>query len=44
MSEALVQVGDPAPDIELPTTDRRRWHLEEHRGRPVVLIFHRHLH
>ncbi|WP_436792879.1 hypothetical protein [Actinospongicola halichondriae] len=41
---APLQVGDPAPDIRLPTADDRRWDLREHRGRPVVLIFHRHLH
>ena len=38
-----IQVGDPAPEIDLPTHDGRRWRLADHRGRPVVLTFHRHL-
>lgn len=36
--------GDPAPEIELPTPDGGRWRLSDARGRPVVLVFHRHLH
>ena len=38
-----IGVGDDAPTIDLPTHDGRRWVLADHRGRPVVLIFHRHL-
>lgn len=38
-----VAPGDSAPLIELPTYEGRRWRLTDHRGRPVVLIFHRHL-
>jgi peroxiredoxin len=38
-----VSVGDLAPDIDLPDWKGDRWRLSEFRGRPVVLIFHRHL-
>ena len=38
-------VGEPAPPLSLPGTDgteagRRRYSLEEHLGRPVVLVFY----
>jgi peroxiredoxin len=36
-------VGDPAPEVALPRPDGTRWRLSDHRGRPVLLIFHRHL-
>jgi peroxiredoxin len=39
-----VNVGDPAPRVELPAHDGTPWRLGDHLGRPVVLIFHRHLH
>jgi peroxiredoxin len=32
-------VGDPAPDVELYTTDMEPWRLSEHRGAPVILLF-----
>jgi len=35
--------GEPAPEIDLPDDEGHRWRLSEHHGRPVVLIFHRHL-
>lgn len=35
--------GDPAPDVDLPDGTGGRWRLSDHRGRPVVLVFHRHL-
>ena len=35
--------GDPAPEVDLPDADGGRWRLSDHRGRPVVLVFHRHL-
>ena len=38
-----IGVGDQAPSIDLLTHDGRRWTLADHRGHPVVLIFHRHL-
>ena len=36
-------VGDRAPEIDLPTLDGERWRLSDHLGRPVLLVFHRHL-
>jgi peroxiredoxin len=39
----LPSVGDPAPPINLTAHDGSRWRLADHAGRPVVLIFHRHL-
>ncbi len=36
-------VGDVAPEIDLPAHDGSRFRLSEQEGRPVVLIFHRHL-
>jgi peroxiredoxin len=38
-----LDVGDGVPEIDLPDWQGGRWRLSEHRGRPVVLIFHRHL-
>jgi peroxiredoxin len=43
VSPAGVRLGDPAPDFEAVAHDGSRWRLTDHRGRPVVLIFHRHL-
>jgi peroxiredoxin len=39
----LVGPDDPAPEIDLPDDQGGRWRLADHRGHPVVLIFHRHL-
>jgi hypothetical protein len=36
-------VGDTAPKVGLAAHDGSRWRLDDHAGRPVVLIFHRHL-
>lgn len=36
--------GEQAPDIDLPMPEGGRWRLVDARERPVVLIFHRHLH
>ena len=33
-------VGDPAPDFELPGTEGRNYSLAEYRGKPVVLVFY----
>jgi peroxiredoxin len=38
-----VNPGDPAPDVDLPDAGGGRWRLGDHRGRPVVLVFSRHL-
>ena len=38
------QLGHPAPDFELADSAGGVWSLREQRGRPVILIFHRHIH
>jgi thioredoxin-dependent peroxiredoxin len=37
---AKLDVGDAAPDFELPGTDGKSFRLSEHRGRNVVLAFY----
>ena len=37
-------IGFDAPNVDLFTVDGQRWRLGDHRGKPVVLIFHRHIH
>jgi len=34
------EVGDLAPDFELPNTDGKAWRLAEHRGKVVALVFY----
>ena len=34
-----LEVGDPAPDFELPTADRKTVRLSDYQGRPLVLVF-----
>ena len=36
----MLQVGDPAPDFTLPTTDGTPFHLAGQRGRALVLYFY----
>jgi peroxiredoxin len=38
-----VRIGDELPDIELVDHERRPWRTAEMRGRPLVLVLHRHL-
>jgi peroxiredoxin len=38
-----VRIGDVFPDFELPDHEGSPWRLGDHRGRPVVLVLHRHL-
>ena len=35
-------VGDPAPELDLPTVDGRRIRLSDLSGRPVIVSFLRH--
>ncbi len=36
-------IGDIVSDVALPDDRGTTWRIEDHRGRPVLLIFHRHL-
>jgi peroxiredoxin len=36
--------GRAAPAVDLLDSSGASWHLDDHRGHPVVLIFHRHIH
>ena len=36
----MIQVGDPAPDFDLPASNDRRVSLAGLRGRPFVLYFY----
>jgi peroxiredoxin len=38
-----VMPGAMAPEFALPDDGGGCWRLSDHRGRPVLLIFHRHL-
>ena len=38
------RIGERAPDLNLSTPTGDRWDLSAHRGRYLVLIFHRHIH
>ena len=37
---AKLNVGDPAPDFELPGTENKTYRLSDYRGRKVVLAFY----
>lgn len=37
---AKVDVGDPAPDFDLPGTGEKRYRLADYRGRKLVLAFY----
>jgi len=41
-------IDQPAPRFTLPTHDGGGWSLDDHVGpgceRPIVLVFHRHIH
>ena len=39
----IVRVGDQLPDVALVDHDGRSWHPSGCRGRPLVLVLHRHL-
>jgi thioredoxin-dependent peroxiredoxin len=38
--ETGTNVGDLAPDFELPDANNKAWHLSEHRGKVVALVFY----
>jgi peroxiredoxin len=38
-----LRVGDLLPDVALVDHDGRPWRTGDQRGRPLVLILHRHL-
>jgi peroxiredoxin Q/BCP len=40
VSARSLNIGDIAPDFELPGTGGRTWTLSEFRGQPVVLVFY----
>jgi peroxiredoxin Q/BCP len=39
-ADAQVDVGDPTPDFTLKDAEGREWHLADHFGRTVVLLFY----
>ena len=39
----VLAVGEIAPEVALPDHMGGEWRLSAHRGRPVVILFHRHL-
>jgi len=41
---STARVGIAAPPVELVDRDGNGWRLADHRGKTVVLIFHRHIH
>lgn len=43
MTAATISVGDLLPEVELLDETGRPWLTAERRGRPLVLILHRHL-
>jgi peroxiredoxin len=38
-----LRTGDVLPDVPLVDSSGRAWRLSDYRGRPAVLILHRHL-
>ena len=40
---ACLSTGDNAPDFALHSDRSDVWRLSEHLGRPLILMFHRHL-
>ena len=39
----MINVGELVDDFTVPDDQGRSWRLSDHRGRVVLLIFHRHL-
>jgi len=40
MSKENIRIGTAGPDISLPDSDGKQWHLSDQRGRVVVLLFY----
>jgi len=40
---ACLSAGSVAPDFALHTDRGDEWRLSEHLGKPLILMFHRHL-
>jgi len=40
---SIVKVGQFLPDIPLVDHDGNPWRFSDHRGRPLLLVLHRHL-
>jgi peroxiredoxin len=38
-----LSIGDLLPDIELVDADGATWRTADQRGRPIVMVLHRHL-
>lgn len=38
-----LRLGDPLPDLELVDHTGETWRTADQRGRPLVLVLHRHL-
>jgi peroxiredoxin len=38
-----MELGTVVPDVPMIDHNGERWVVSDHRGRPVVLILHRHL-
>ena len=41
--DRLIGEGDVVPDVALVDHEGRPWRFSDHRGRPLVLVLHRHL-
>jgi hypothetical protein len=38
-----IDEGELVPDVALVDHDGNRWRFSDHRGRPILLVLHRHL-
>jgi peroxiredoxin len=41
--DRVIGEGDVLPDVALVDHEGRSWRFSDHRGRPLVLVLHRHL-
>lgn len=39
----MIDEGDLFPDVALVDHEGNRWEFSDHRGRPLVVVLHRHL-